>query len=109
MSNFRKIQIQCPKCKKYGTYVVWDSINNQVNPELVDNIKNLTLYDWNCESCGCLSYIAYGFLYHDMNNHYMISVDVDYQEEVDKMGLPDCYQYIKLKDIEELKIFIESL
>lgn len=102
MSNFREIKITCPICNEEHGYTIWDSINVQVNPEMKDQILNKKLFDWECPKCGNYFNIPYGFIYHDMEEGFLIAVAANYDEIVKEFTLPDGYTYLRVKDLDEL-------
>ena len=103
MSNFRMVDINCPRCDSIGTFKLWDSINSMVNPELVDVILKKELYHWDCPVCGEKCDIIYAFLFHYMEELRFIAVGCDYSDAIEDFGgLPDGYIYNQVGDIEGL-------
>ena len=52
--------------EKTGTFTLWDSVNNVLNPELEEQLLKNTFALFSCPHCGGQNYVAYDFLYHDM-------------------------------------------
>ena len=72
MSSFRNVKITCPDCNAEGTYMVWDSVNVDLNPELKPKVMDGSLFTWVCPSCKKSFNAPYSFLYHDMTRNLLI-------------------------------------
>lgn len=66
MSQKRTIELTCPMCGKPAPFTLWDSVNNVLNPELEEQLLKNTFALFSCPHCGGQNYVAYDFLYHDM-------------------------------------------
>ena len=72
MSMHHEIGLTCPKCGKAGIFTVWDSVNTKLNPDTAAAVKSQELFRYHCPHCGTAVTVNYGFLYHDMDRHFMI-------------------------------------
>lgn len=82
MSMKRKETVTCPECGQEQDFVVWHSLNGDLDPEAKQRLLDGTLFHFECSNCGHRSNVNYGMLYHDMTNQVMIySVDEDSVEE----------------------------
>ena len=72
MSKSRSITITCPKCHTESEFVIWESINTMLDPEMKSAIRDRSAFLFTCPECGTKSYVDYGFLYHQMEDHIMI-------------------------------------
>ena len=72
MSMHHEVGITCPKCQKAGVFTVWDSINTKLDPDMKDRVKSLEAFRYHCGHCGTDVQVDYGFLYHDMDHHFMV-------------------------------------
>jgi hypothetical protein len=72
MSMHHEVGITCPKCQKAGVFTVWDSINTKLDPDMKERVKSLEAFRYHCGHCGTDVQVDYGFLYHDMDHHFMV-------------------------------------
>jgi len=72
MSKPNKVKITCPSCKKETDFVIWESINTTINPELKASVRDLSLFRCTCPECGAVNTINYCFLYHQMEDSVLI-------------------------------------
>lgn len=90
MSLENKEIIKCPECGKEKDFIVWQSLNTDLNPEAKEQLLNGTLFGFKCADCGYESNVTYPMLYHDISNCLMIYfVKEDEIEEIKKMFEPD--------------------
>ena len=81
MSLCRNNTIICKKCNTVINVTTWDSINAELNPELVSQIFNHTLFRPRCPKCNEIYSINYNLLYHDPINKFMIYRFVERDEK----------------------------
>ena len=72
MSMPRGMKITCPDCQKEGNFTIWHSINVDVDPETREKVKSGELFEYTCKNCGKKNLVEYRFLYHDMENKFLI-------------------------------------
>lgn len=72
MSKCHWEEIICPNCNHKGKFILWDSINVDVNPEAREKVKTGKLFEYICENCNEKFNTEYTILYHDSNNRFMI-------------------------------------
>lgn len=94
--------IKCPKCKEQINYERWVSINSNINPEQKKILLSGTFGEVICPNCGVKSYLEYNFLYHDMQEKYMISVYDDYTDALSEFFPIGGYRYRHVERIGDL-------
>ena len=72
MSSFTHETIKCPNCQQEGTYMVWQSINVNLNPDQKQRVMDGSIFSWQCPHCGKQYNVPYPFIYHDMTNQFMV-------------------------------------
>ena len=72
MSLESKEIIKCPECGKDNGFIVWQSLNGDLDPDAKQQLLDGTLFHFKCECCGYESNIVYPILYNDMSNNVMI-------------------------------------
>lgn len=96
MSMERKETITCPECGHTQDFIIWQTLNGDLDPEAKQQLLDGTLFRFECDKCGHKSNVDYGILYHDMMHQAMIYyVDENSVEQAiesmygaeDKMGI----------------------
>lgn len=72
MSMERKESITCPECGTENDFLVWQSLNGDLDPEAKQRLIDGTLFDFKCKKCGHESKVNYPILYHDMTHNVMV-------------------------------------
>ena len=72
MSKYHEEKIICPSCGKEGEFLVWDSINTVLNPEMKEKVRNRSAFVFTCPHCQQSAEVQYDFLYHQMEDNLMI-------------------------------------
>ncbi len=72
MSMERKETITCPACGNAQDFIVWHSLNGDLNPEAKQQLMDGTLFRFKCSKCGYKSIVNYNTLYHDMTHQAMV-------------------------------------
>ena len=72
MSRKREITITCPACGKESPFIMWDSINTMINPEMKQAVRDRSAFKFECPHCRNVSYVDYSTLYHQMEDNLMI-------------------------------------
>lgn len=96
MSMHRMEEVTCPRCKKKGRMQIWQSVNTALDPETREQVRTGSLFEYTCPSCGAVTNVNYGFLYHQMEDLMMIyyvtdeescrSVEQMFSGEDERMG-----------------------
>lgn len=79
MSINREEMITCPKCGHQSPFMIWQSVNTMIDPEMKPAVRDFSAFRFTCPECGNQALIDYGFLYHQMEDRIMI-----YYAETDK-------------------------
>lgn len=72
MSLSRIVPITCPTCQKESDFLVWESINTMLDPDMKASVRDRSAFLFTCPHCGRKSHVDYGFLYHQMEDNIMI-------------------------------------
>ena len=72
MSKERRETVTCPACGNVQNFIVWQSLNGDLDPEAKQQLLDGTLFRFVCSKCGCTSHVDYNILYHDMTHKAMI-------------------------------------
>lgn len=72
MSMERKESVTCPECGQEQDFIVWHSLNGDLDPEAKQRLLDETLFHFECSNCGHKNNVNYGMLYHDMSNRAMV-------------------------------------
>lgn len=72
MSRNHIEKIVYPKCNTESDFVLWDSINTMLDPEMKAKVRTGEAFRWECPKCGYRSNADYATLYHQMEDHVMI-------------------------------------
>jgi len=84
MSKHHMGIITCPKCGKESDFMIWDSINTTIDPEMKDKVRTGEAFIFQCPNCGERTNVNYTTLYHQMEDNIMIYYVVgDPQEAVE--------------------------
>ncbi len=72
MSRHHVEKITCPKCGAESEFLMWDSINTVLNPEMKEPVRTGEAFQFTCPKCGAATTVDYPFLYHQMDDRLMI-------------------------------------
>ena len=61
-----------PKCGKVSDFIIWESLNADIDPEAQVQLIDGTIFHFTCPECGHKSNVNYGMLYHDMTNRVIV-------------------------------------
>ena len=64
--------ITCRACGRQQEFVVWETLNATLNPELKQRLLAGDLNTFVCDGCGDEAEVVYSMLYHDMTQHFMV-------------------------------------
>ncbi len=74
MSMERVVKVTCPECGTEGDFVLWQSVNTQLDPETKQKVLNGELFQFTCPKCGIVTNVSYDLVYHQMEDQLMIQV-----------------------------------
>ncbi len=77
MSQSSMSEITCPACGSKHEFKVWDSINTKQDLELKEAVRTGDAFRYTCPDCGATALLNYNFLYHQMEDKYMVFVSVE--------------------------------
>ncbi len=72
MTKISSQSITCPKCQHEGEFRMYETVNVTLDKSLRERVFSDDLFKWTCPECGESFTIVYPFLYHDMDNGFMI-------------------------------------
>lgn len=72
MSMERTVDISCPGCGQASKFVIWQSINTTIDPQMKQAVRDRSAFMFTCPNCGQTRFVDYGFLYHQMEDKIMI-------------------------------------
>lgn len=72
MSQRREISLTCPKCGREPPFIIWNSINTTLDPDMKEAVKDRSAFRFVCPDCGADTYVDYDLLYHQMEDRIMI-------------------------------------
>lgn len=72
MSRHYIENITCPNCQKESDFLIWDSINTSLDPDMKDKVRTGEAFQWNCPFCDAKANVEYATLYHQMEDLVMI-------------------------------------
>lgn len=92
MTKISSQPITCSKCHHEGVFRMYETVNVTLDKSLRERVFSDDLFKWTCPECGETFTIVYPFLYHDMDNGFMIhfspddceSINEQYQEMLTK-------------------------
>lgn len=85
MSHVNPTTIACPKCGQAQECPPWTSINVTLDPSLKQELLDRRLNRFTCAKCGYEAEIAASFIYHDMAQQVMITINADHAAAVDSL------------------------
>ena len=83
MSMENVVKVKCPKCGAEGDFVIWRSLNTQLNPDMRAKVLSDEIFQFKCPKCGEESSVVYPMLYHQMEDQimiYLVTSDEDAKE-----------------------------
>ena len=76
MSKHHIEKVTCPSCNAEGEFLLWESINTTLDPEMKIKVRNGEAFKYKCEKCGNIAAVNYSTLYHQMEDHIMIQLNL---------------------------------
>ena len=74
MSMEHGTKINCPECGTEGDFIIWQSLNTQLDPDAKEKLISGELFRYTCPKCGRVTNVAYDILYHQMEDLIMIQL-----------------------------------
>ncbi len=72
MSKHREELITCPACSESSKFLIWESVNTVIDPELKEKVRSREIFQFVCPKCGTKTMVNYDCLYHQMEDKVMI-------------------------------------
>ena len=72
MSKHNWVEVTCPVCGQKSEYMIWDSINTTLDPDMKEKVLNGEAFKFTCPNCNSETNVDYGTLYHQMEDRIMI-------------------------------------
>jgi len=76
MSKHSMERIKCPHCGSEADFMIWQSINTTLDPEMKENTRNGDVFRHICKECGENTMVYFSTLYHQMEDHVMIQLNL---------------------------------
>ena len=64
----KKVRFTCPKCKEVHEITCYE----QLGPDKLEDIKNATVFQWDCESCGHKVKLIYPTYYCNIDKEFVV-------------------------------------
>lgn len=98
MSIPKTIMIGCPSCKEQFKTVIFESLNTDFAPNIIEAVISGERFSAKCPHCGFTAHLEYDFLYHDMKHSAMIWVihknSPKYAQKIDEIrSIPPVLPY----------------
>lgn len=99
MSKHHTEKITCPQCSKESDFIVWDSINTVLDPDMKEKVRSGEAFHWKCPFCQNEAAVEYACLYHQMDDHIMIYyVPGDASDAIEFMQSDDAFILSTMKE-----------
>jgi len=72
MTKKQEKELPCPACAARVTTTIWSSLNVTLNPEAKAALFKGEINLFGCASCGFEGLLPVPFLYHDMENKFLV-------------------------------------
>lgn len=100
----------CPVCGSTGNFIIWNSVNADITPEIAQKVKDQSLFFWSCPQCRGNILVSYPCLYHDMSRRFMIQYAQQERDDGERIReyFPDyTYRWVDNLDAlrEKIRIF----
>ena len=95
MSIPRRISVSCPNCGKNFETTIFESLNTDFAPDVIETVISGERFAGKCLNCGFEAHLEYDMLYHDMKHGAAIWVVHDMarntREKLPKCGRQSCF------------------
>ena len=88
MSRPDETAVICSSCGHEQRFVVWQSVNVSLDPELKGQLLSGKPMEFSCDHCGDKDRVVYPLLYHDMDRGLMIWLFPGDEAPEDASGMP---------------------
>ena len=95
MSKHHLEQIECTHCKHKQNFMMWDSLNGDLDPKAKQSLIDGTFFNFKCEKCGFEANVVYNTLYHDMTHNVMVYFVTPNMVETTKMQMEKASQHLE--------------
>ncbi len=72
MSKKSLEKITCPWCNTTQNFIVWNSVNTLLDPDMKEKVLDKSIFNITCVKCHTSSLVQYSLLYHDQRERFMI-------------------------------------
>lgn len=72
MSKHHIEHITCPKCGNPSDFLLWESVNTVLDPDMKARVRSGDAFQFTCLHCGHRANVDYAMLYHQMEDHVMV-------------------------------------
>ncbi|MEE0435198.1 MAG: CpXC domain-containing protein [Peptococcaceae bacterium] len=100
--------VACLKCGKESPFDFYASINTLQDPKLKQRVKNFDLFKFICPHCGSEQFVGYSFLYHQMEDRWMIFCCQEAEEVAEVRTLFDKDDFSTVTDSHGVKQTIDT-
>ena len=74
MSIPKRMKVVCPQCKRQFEATVFESLNTDFAPDIIEQVISGDRFSAKCPHCGFAAHLEYDLLYHDMKHSAMVWV-----------------------------------
>ena len=75
MSKIDRRIVRCRECGKEFEAEFYGSINTVLNPELIEKVRDGSIFEVECPHCKKINHLHYPCLYHDQKNELMVQLN----------------------------------
>lgn len=75
MSKIDRRIVRCRECGKEFEAEFYGSINTALNPELIEKVRDGSIFEVECPHCKKINHLHYPCLYHDQKNEFMVQLN----------------------------------
>jgi hypothetical protein len=75
MSKQTKQIIECPQCGEKNNFLLWESINTDIDPNMKKILFDGFLWKHSCSKCNFEVLVNSALLYHNPEKRYMVQLE----------------------------------
>ena len=79
------LHLKCPVCETETERDYINLLNTAKHPELVRDLQEGKLFEFECDHCGAKRQLSYQFLYHDPAKHFMVFLLPEYRDDQEQV------------------------